>query len=104
MIEVTDKALQQLASREVGEGITIALMPGGCAGFEYKMDYIGERILDSNWTVLNYPTFKIAVDKMSIPYLEGSTLDWEQKGINEEFVFRNPNEQSRCGCGVSAIF
>ena len=104
MIEVTDKALQQLASREVGEGITIALMPGGCAGFEYKMDYIGERILDSNWTVLNYPTFKIAVDKMSIPYLEGSTLDWVQKGINEEFVFRNPNEQSRCGCGVSAIF
>mgnify|MGYP001345184136 FL=1 len=104
MIEVTDKALQQLTSREVGEGITIALMPGGCAGFEYKMDYIGERILDSNWTVLNYPTFKIAVDKMSIPYLEGSTLDWEQKGINEEFVFRNPNEQSRCGCGVSAIF
>lgn len=104
MIEVTDKALQQLASREVGEGITVALMPGGCAGFEYKMDYIGERILDSNWTVLNYPTFKIAVDKMSIPYLEGSTLDWEQKGINEEFVFRNPNEQSRCGCGVSAIF
>ena len=104
MIEVTDKALQQLASREVGEGITIALMPGGCAGFEYKMDYIGERILDSNWTVLNYPTFKIAVDKMSIPYLEGSTLDWEQKGINEEFVFRNPNEQSRCGCGVCAIF
>jgi iron-sulfur cluster assembly protein len=68
------------------------------------MDYIGERILDSNWTVLNYPTFKIAVDKMSIPYLEGSTLDWEQNGINEEFVFRNPNEQSRCGCGVSAIF
>mgnify|MGYP001242086711 CR=1 FL=1 len=104
MIEVTDKALQQLASREVGEGITVALMPGGCAGFEYKMDYIGERILDSNWTVLNYPTFKIAVDKMSIPYLEGSTLDWEQNGINEEFVFRNPNEQSRCGCGVSAIF
>ena len=104
MIEVTDKALQQLASREVGEGITAALMPGGCAGFEYKMDYIGERILDSNWTVLNYPTFKIAVDKMSIPYLEGSTLDWEQNGINEEFVFRNPNEQSRCGCGVSAIF
>ena len=104
MIEVTDKALQQLASREVGEGITVALMPGGCAGFEYKMDYIGERILDSNWTVLNYPTFKIAVDKMSIPYLEGSTLDWEQNGINEEFVFRNPNEQSRCGCGVSAVF
>ena len=58
MIEVTDKALQQLASREVGEGITIALMPGGCAGFEYKMDYIGERILDSNWTVLNYQHLK----------------------------------------------
>ena len=50
-----DKALQQLASREVGEGITIALMPGGCAGFEYKMDYIGERILDSNMDSIKLP-------------------------------------------------
>ena len=41
---------------------------------------------------------------MSIPYLDGATLDWQQQGINEEFVFRNPNEQNRCGCGVSAYF
>lgn len=102
MIEVTDLAIEKLQSKE--DDIIIRLLPGGCAGFEYKMDYVGNKILDSSWTVLEYPGFKIAIDYMSVPYLDGATLDWEQKGINEEFVFRNPNEQSRCGCGVSAIF
>ena len=102
MIEVTDLALEKLQTKH--DDIIIKLLPGGCAGFEYKMEYVGNRILDSSWTVLEYPGFKIAIDYQSVPYLDGATLDWEQKGINEEFIFRNPNEQSRCGCGVSAVF
>ena len=71
--------------------------------YEY-LEYIGDRILDSSWQIIDYVTFKIGVDKMSIPYLDGATLDWQQHGINEEFIFINPNEQSKCGCGVSAYF
>ena len=103
MIELTDKAYEKLLEKTTEkEGITISLLPGGCAGFEYKLDYIGNRILDSSWQIIDYVTFKIGVDKMSVPYLDGATLDWQQHGINEEFIFINPNEQSKCGCGVSA--
>ena len=105
MIELTDKAYEKLLEKSTEkEGITISLSPGGCAGFEYKLSYIGDRILDSSWQIIDYVTFKIGVDKMSIPYLDGATLDWQQHGINEEFIFINPNEQSKCGCGVSAYF
>ena len=51
-----------------------------------------------------YTAFKIAIEKMSLPMIDGATLDWKVNGINEEFTFRNPNEQNRCGCGVSAYF
>ena len=105
MIELTDKAYEKLLEKTTEkEGITISLSPGGSAGFEYKLDYIGNRILDSSWQIIDYVTFKIGVDKMSVPYLDGATLDWQQHGINEEFIFINPNEQSKCGCGVSAYF
>ena len=36
--------------------------------------------------------------------IDGAPLDWKVNGINEEFIFINPNEQSKCGCGVSAYF
>ena len=107
MIEITDEAIAKILEKQKTEkfsGIRLGITGGGCAGFEYKLDYIGNRILDSSWKILDYVNFKIGIDKMSIPYLDGATLDWQQQGINEEFVFRNPNEQNRCGCGVSAYF
>jgi iron-sulfur cluster assembly accessory protein len=83
--------------------VRIALKPGGCAGFEYKFDYIDD-LSEPDDLVMDFVTFKVAIDRMSLPMLDGATLDWTVNGINEEFIFRNPNEQSKCGCGVSAIF
>ena len=104
MIEVTDEAYTKLLERsESHGGIRIALKPGGCAGFEYKFDYL-DNLPEPDDYILDFVHFKIAIDKMSLPMIDGATLDWEVKGINEEFTFRNPNEQQRCGCGVSAIF
>ena len=44
------------------------------------------------------------LDKESVPYLSGSTLDWVQEGLNEFFKIINPKEVSSCGCGVSIQF
>jgi len=44
------------------------------------------------------------LDKESVPYLSGSTLDWVQEGLNEFFKIINPKEESSCGCGVSVQF
>ena len=107
ILEITDEAIVKLLEKKEKEHfnyIRLGITGGGCAGFEYKLSYIGDRILDSSWQIIDYVTFKIGVDKMSIPYLDGATLDWQQHGINEEFIFINPNEQSKCGCGVSAYF
>ena len=52
----------------------------------------------------NYGKFTVVVDKESVPYLSGSTLDWVKEGLNEFFKIINPKEQSSCGCGVSIQF
>ncbi len=104
MIEVTDEAYEKLLERsESHGGVRIALKPGGCAGYEYKFDYL-DNLLEPDDYILDFVKFKIAIDKMSLPLIDGATLDWKVTGINEEFTFLNPNEQSKCGCGVSAYF
>ena len=79
------------------------IIGGGCAGFEYIFDSCNDSV-SSEDVRLDYGKFAVLIDKMSVPYLDGATLDWQQHGINEEFIFINPNEQSKCGCGVSAYF
>jgi len=104
MIEVTDEAYEKLLERsESHGGVRIALKPGGCAGFEYSFAYLDDTIQLDDY-ILDFVKFKIAIDRLSLPMIDGATLDWKVEGINEEFTFRNPNERNRCGCGVSALF
>jgi iron-sulfur cluster assembly protein len=104
MIEVTDGAYEKIHER-AGEhgGVRIELLPGGCAGFEYKFDFLDDNS-HADDVVIDFVTFKIAIARLSAPMLDGATLDWVSHGINEEFIFINPNEKNKCGCGVSAIF
>ena len=53
---------------------------------------------------LDFGKFGIVMDKVSIPYLNGMTLDYVKEGLNEVFKFINPKEASSCGCGVSINF
>ena len=105
MIEITDAAFERAARKTEEtshEGIRIALRSGGCAGFEYTFDYC-DSSTDSDFT-LDFKKFKIFIDNLSASYLVGATLDFIKQGLQEEFVLINPNEVTKCGCGVSATF
>ena len=106
MIEITDEAIQQLLAnqkRDKWKNIRLGITGGGCAGFEYVFDSSND---DGNADdiVLDYGKFNILINKMSVPYLSGMTLDYITEGLNKLFKFVNPKEQASCGCGVSINF
>ena len=105
MIELTDEAIQQLLYKQSKEGWRNIrrITGGGCAGFEYIFDSV-DHDGDSNDVYIDYGKFGVVIDKVSVPYLVGMTLDYVKEGLNEVFKFINPKEASSCGCGVSINF
>ena len=104
-IELTDGAISKAIERTENSnrsGIRLGVTAGGCAGYEYYIKYV-ESTTESD-IILDYGKFNIVVDKLSIPFLQGSTLDWIVDGVNEYFKIINPNEEASCGCGVSVQF
>ena len=103
VIELTDEAITKAMERCSNEkNIRLGGTGGGCAGFEYVIEYADNINPDDN--VVDYGKFKILVNHASTPFLQGSTLDYIKEGINEYFKIINPNEVSSCGCGVSVQF
>ena len=102
MIELTDEAIKKLLEKKTKEQfnyIRLGITGGGCAGFEYIFDSVTIKSPDD--IELDFGKLKFIVDKVSIPYLNGMTLDFQKQGLDEIFVFQNPKETSSCGCGVS---
>ena len=79
--------------------LRIAVQPGGCSGLIYQL-YFDERVLDGD-AVLNFDGVEVIVDKMSAPYLEGSTIDFEDTIEKQGFSIDNPNAAGSCACGDS---
>ena len=106
MIEITNEAITKILEKQRKEGfeaIRLGITGGGCAGFEYIFDSCNDSTSDEN-VRLDFGKFSVLIDKMSVPYLVGMTLDYRKEGLNEVFKFINPKEQSSCGCGVSINF
>ena len=106
MIEITNEAITKILEKqrkERFEAIRLGITGGGCAGFEYIFDSCDDGISDED-VRLDYGKFTVLINKISIPYLVGMTLDYQKEGLNEIFKFINPKESSSCGCGVSINF
>jgi iron-sulfur cluster assembly protein len=103
MVSLTDSAArkiqQTLSRRGRGVGIRIGVKTTGCSGLAYVLEYVDQASSDDQCIDCN--NCKIFIDPKSCPYLQGMTIDYVRKGLNEGFEFQNPNERDRCGCGSS---
>ena len=104
MIELTDRAITHIMKnlRAEGEMSRVGLKPSGCAGFEYEIDWTNT--FSESDSVHDFGKFKIVVDDMSAPMIQGSTLDVITDGINTTVKLINPKEINSCGCGASVQF
>lgn len=80
--------------------LRLGIRGGGCSGFSYVLQFEDDPPRDRDEVFYHY-NIKIVVDKKSLVYLNGSTLDWEKTLMKHGFKFVNPNEKSSCGCGES---
>ena len=80
-------------------GVRIGVKTGGCAGMSYIMEYARE--IKPNEEVIEEKGVKVLIDPKAIMYLLGTEMDYKQEKFSSQFVFKNPNETERCGCGES---
>ena len=88
-----------LEKRGKGVGIRLGVRTSGCSGMAYKLEYVDEAQEDD--VVFESHGLKVVIDPKSLPYLEGTELDFIREGLNEGFRFNNPNVKDQCGCGES---
>ena len=88
-----------LQRRGKGVGVRLGVKTTGCSGLAYKIEFADEASPED--VIFEDQGVKILVDPKSLPYIDGTELDFVREGLNEGFRFNNPNERDRCGCGES---
>ncbi len=102
-VVVTDNAARRIAEIVASEPATplfrVSVEGGGCSGFQYKFDLVGEAQADD--IVLENGAAKVLIDPVSIQYMEGAEIDFVDDLIGQSFKIRNPQATASCGCGTS---
>ena len=80
-------------------GVRVGVKSGGCAGMSYMMEYAKEA--KKNEEIIEDKGVKVFIDSSAIMYLLGTEMDYKKEEFSSTFVFNNPNETERCGCGES---
>jgi len=104
-VVLTPKAVEMVKITRRQEGIDesfglrVAVMGGGCSGFQYALDF--EHEVRPTDVVVDYPGLTVYVDPISLRYLEGVTIDYVLGMQGAGFKFVNPKATGTCGCGHS---
>jgi iron-sulfur cluster insertion protein len=104
MIDITSSAKNKIVDLLVEENnpelkLRTFVQGGGCSGFSYGFTF-DEEVNEDDFEV-DLDGFKVLVDSMSMQYLQGATIDYKEEIMGSQFVIKNPNAQSTCGCGSS---
>jgi len=104
-VHVSERAVvfarEKLAQRGTPDAaVRLGIKGGGCSGFSYVIQFEDEAPRERDY-VFEFGGIRFLVDKKSLIYLAGSTLDYEKTLMFQGFKFRNPNEAASCGCGHS---
>lgn len=102
-ITLTERAAQRvagfLAKRGKGVALRLGVRTSGCSGLAYKLEYADA--VNPEDVLFETNGVKVVVDPKSLPFLDGTELDFAREGLNEGFKFNNPNTKDQCGCGES---
>ena len=104
IIKLSDNAairIKEIMSNAEKEsiGVRVSVKSGGCAGMSYVMEYA--KSINPNDEVIEDKGVKVYVDSAAVMYLLGTEMDYKKEEFSSSFVFNNPNETERCGCGES---
>jgi len=102
-ITLTEKAAKHvtnfLAKRGKGVGVRLGVRTTGCSGMAYRLEFADD--VNPDDLVFESRGVKVLVDPKSLPYIDGTELDFAREGLSEGFKFNNPNVKDQCGCGES---
>jgi iron-sulfur cluster assembly accessory protein len=102
-ISLTERAARRIneimGGEPSGSMLRISVNGGGCSGFQYAFDIAQARQADD--IVVQRDGATVLVDQVSLPFLEGSTIDFVDDLIGQSFKIENPHATASCGCGTS---
>ena len=105
-VTLTEKAASHvqtfLAKRGKGVALRLGVRTTGCSGMAYKLEFADA--VNPEDVLFESHGVKVVVDPKSLPYLDGTQLDFAREGLNEGFKFNNPKSAGSCGCGNSVSF
>jgi iron-sulfur cluster assembly accessory protein len=102
-VELTDRAARRIseivAGQDAAKCLRVSVQAGGCTGFQYSFDLVGER--EAGDFVIEKDGATVLIDDVSLPLMAGSKIDFVDDLIGASFKVTNPNAVETCGCGVS---
>ena len=104
VITLSDRAANRVKeimanAKEPIIGVRVGVASGGCAGMSYVMEYAKK--VNPNDEIIEDKGVKVLIDPKAIMYLLGTEMDYKKEELSSTFIFKNPNETERCGCGES---
>ena len=104
VIKLSDNAAERIKlimskAEQSAIGVRVGVKSGGCAGMSYVMEYAKE--IKPNEEIIEEKGVKVLIDPKAVIYLLGTEMDYKEERFSSQFVFKNPNETERCGCGES---